>query len=41
LVAAAFKDFGKMELIQSNLSREQEDKLREAFGEEPSEAQAS
>jgi uncharacterized membrane protein len=26
--------FGKMELIQSNLSTEQEKKLREAFGEE-------
>lgn len=34
-----FKDQrGHMELIQSNLSKEQEDKLREAFGEEPSEA---
>ena len=40
-VAAAFKDqFGQMELIQSNLSKEQEDKLREAFGEEPADSQA-
>src|SRR5262245_15256299 len=40
-VADAFKDqFGKMELIQSNLSKEQEDKLRETFGEEPTETQA-
>jgi uncharacterized membrane protein len=38
-VADAFKDgqFGKMELIQSNLSREQEDKLRQTF-EEPAPA---
>ncbi|MBV9579737.1 MAG: DUF1269 domain-containing protein [Chloroflexi bacterium] len=34
-----FKDqLSHMELIQSNLSKEQEDKLREAFGEEPEEA---
>ncbi len=33
-VEEAFKDFDKGELIQSNLSTEQEAKLREHFGEE-------
>jgi uncharacterized membrane protein len=38
-LAEAFKDDRPhMELIQSNLSKEQEDKLREAFGEEPTTA---
>jgi uncharacterized membrane protein len=41
-VADAFRgQFGKMELIESNLSRDQEDKLRETFGEESAEASAA